>query len=137
MPYLERALDALAVVGRQPRGCDGVDLGEFGVHCRPAQRSTLCIEARTHCGFGGWHLVDAVDQRLEVKHRAANEQRQPAAPTDFRDQPRGVRDERGGVVAFARVADVDEVVRHGGQFGSAGFRGADVHAAVRPMPNRH
>ncbi|MCY1515204.1 hypothetical protein D9M68_497800 [compost metagenome] len=129
-PHLERALDALAVLRCEPRGGDGVDLRQPRMHGRPAERGGFGVQARAHGGVGRGHGVDAVEQRLEVQHGAAHEQRQRAARADGVDEPRGVGDEGGGAVAVARIEDVDQVVRHRGLLGGGGLGGADVHAAV-------
>jgi hypothetical protein len=111
-PHLERALDALAVLRREPRGRHGVDLREPRVHGGPAVRGGFGVDARAHGRIGRGHGVDAVEQRLEIQHGAAHQQRQRAARADLADEPRGIGHEGGGAVALARIEDVDQVVRH-------------------------
>ena len=129
-PDLEGTLDALAVGRRQPRGGDGIDACQLGVQRGPAARCGLGIERGAQAAVRRRHLVQAVEQRLEVEHRAADQQRQSAARVDLADQPRRVGDELRRRVGLARVEHVDQVMRHGGAFGGTGFGGADVHVAV-------
>ncbi|MOA13784.1 hypothetical protein D3C78_1338470 [compost metagenome] len=126
----ERALDALAVAGREPGRRDGVDLGQLGMHAMPADGSGLCFELGAHGRIGRGHVVHAVEQGLEVQHGAADQQRQRTARADFGDQALGILDELGGAVGLQRVADIDQVVGHGGLLGSRWLGRTDIHAAV-------
>ena len=69
-------------------------------------------------------------QRLEVEHRAADQERQRAARTDRRDRLGGIGDEARSRVALGRIDDVDQMVRHGLALGARRLGGADVQAAV-------
>ena len=127
---LERALDPLAVVGREPRGGDGVDRRELGVQGRPAFAGGACVDRGAHFGVGGGHRVEAVEPGLEVEHRAADQERDRAARADRLDRRARVGNEARRRVALRRVGDVDAVVRDRGAVGGARLGGADVHAAV-------
>ena len=127
---LERALDALAVVRRQARRCHRVDRRELGMQRGPARaRARSSMSART-AGSASGKRIEAVEQRLEVQHRAADQQRHVAALANRRDRRARVGDEARRRIALGRVDDVDQVVRHGGALGGARLGGADVHAAV-------
>ncbi len=130
MPHLQRTLDALAVTGCQAGSRGRVYQGQFGMQRGPALLGGLRFQLRAHVGVGGGHVVNAVEQRLEVQHGAAHQQRQRAARADLGHQPGGVLHKLGRAVGLQRVADVDEVVRHGGKLVGRGLGGADVHAAV-------
>ena len=127
---LERALDALAVVRRQARRRRRVDRCELGVQRRPARAQRARVDVGTHRGIGLGQGIEAVEQRLEVQHRAADQQRHAAALANRRDRRARVGDEARRRIALGRVDDVDQVVRHGRALGRARLRGADVHAAV-------
>jgi hypothetical protein len=86
MPHLQRALDALAVAGRQAGGGGGVHAGQFGVQRGPALAAPG-LQPRAHGGVGGGHVVNAVEQRLEIQHGAAHQQRQGAARADLGHEP--------------------------------------------------
>jgi hypothetical protein len=126
----ERALDALAVVRREASGGLRVDRRELGVQGRPAGACGALVDCRADRGIGLGQRVEAIEQRLEIEHRAADEQRDRAARADRRDRRVGVGDEARRRIALGRVDDVDQVVRHGSALGRARLRGADVHAAV-------
>ena len=100
------------------------------MHGRPADAGGLGVQPGAHLGVGGGHVVDAVEQRLEIQHGATHQQRDGAAGADLSDQALGVLHELGRAVRLQRVEDVDQVVGHGGPLLQAGFGGADVHAAV-------
>ena len=127
---LERALDTLAVARLQPRCRGRVQFGQPGMHPRPADCRGLGFERGAHRGVGRRHVVQALHECLEIQHRPTHQQRQFSARVDLADQPLRVAREVGGTVRLRRVADVDQVVRHGRAFCRTGFRAADVHAAV-------
>ena len=98
------------------------------LHERIAQR--FGVERGAYRGVGGGQRIQAVDQRLEVQHRAAHQQRQAAARTDVAHERAGVGHELRGGVAFGGVEQVDQVVRDKRPLVARRLRGADVHAAV-------
>jgi hypothetical protein len=128
--HLQRALDALRVVGRQARGRGRVHARQRGVHRGPAFLPRLGVQLCPYGGVGRGHVVQAMRQRLEIQHGAAHQQRQPPARADLADQAARIQHEFGSAVGLPGVADVDQVVRDGGEFGCRGLGGADVHAAV-------
>ena len=128
--HLERALDALAVVGREPRRGRRIDRRELGVQRRPAGARGALVDRGAHFGVGAGQRVEAVEQRLEVEHRAADQERDRAARADRRDRRIGIGDEARRRIALGRIDDVDQVVRHRGALARARLGGADVHAAI-------
>ena len=127
---LQRALDALAVAQREPGGGDRIDPGQFGVQGRDAFLGNAQIQLGADSQVGRRQRIQPLGQGFEIQHRAADQQRQLAPGVDLGDQPSRVVDEGRRRVGLRRVEDVDQVVRHGGTLGRAGFGGADVHAAV-------
>jgi len=130
MPHLQRTLNALAVAGGQARGRHWVHTRQLGMQGRPALLGRLGFDLGAHLGVGGGHVVNAIKQGLEVQHGAAHQQWQCAARADLGDEPGGVLHKLGGAVGLQRIADVDEVVRHGGALVGRGLGGANVHAPV-------
>ena len=60
----QRALDPLAVVGRQPRGGDGVQRGQFGMQRRPAFAGGARFQLGAQRRVGLRQVVQPVAQRL-------------------------------------------------------------------------
>ena len=127
---LERALDALRVQRRQAGSGLRIQRGQPRVHRGPAVAGGLGIELRAQRRIGLRQLGQAVEQRLEIKHRAADQQRPRAAGLDLGHQAQRVADELRRRVARGRLEDVDQVMRHRGEFFRRRLGGADVHAAV-------
>ena len=73
---------------------------------------------------------DAPQQRPQVQHGAADQQRHAPRALDLAMQRSASATKRPGGIAFRRLADVDEVVRHARAQLARGLRGADVHAAI-------
>jgi hypothetical protein len=109
---------------------DRVHLCQLRVQGGPAAFTRFGVDLRAQGGVCGRHGVQPGEQRLEVQHGAADQQRPPPARLDFADQARGVAHELGRAVGLQRVADVDQVVRHRRPLGRSRLGGADVHAAV-------
>ena len=128
--HLQRALDTLAVGGRQACGGYRVHGGEFGMHRRPSFGGSLGFQHCAHRRVGRWHVIQAIEQGLEVQHGAAHQQWRFAPLPDVGDQGLRVTHELGGTVGLQWVTNINQVVGHGGQFLWAGFGSANVHAAV-------
>jgi hypothetical protein len=80
-PHLQRALDALAVAGRQPRAVTGSTCASSACSAgQPFLGGASASSCGAHRGVGRGHVVQAVEQRLEIQHGAAHQQRQAAAP---------------------------------------------------------
>ena len=99
-------------------------------------RAASRVDRGAHRGVGRRHRVEAVEQRLEVQHRAADEQRQRAARADRRDRRARVGDEARRRVALGRIDDVDQVVRHGGALGARSAWRCRCPCRDRRAPNR-
>ena len=133
---LERALHALRVAGREARGRARIDARELGVQRRIAVARGFGGERGTHLRVGRRHRIEAVEQRLEVEHRAADQQRQPAARADVTDQAARVGDEARRGIRIGWLDDVDQVVRDRGAFGRARASRCRCPCRDRPAPNR-
>ena len=129
-PDLERALDALRVVGRESRRGRRIEARKIGMQRRPAVARGARIDLRAQSGFGLRQRVDALRQGSVVKHRAANQQRNFPSSQDFKDDAGGVFPEAARGIGPGRVEQVDEVMGDGAPFRRRGLRGADIHAAV-------
>ena len=68
----------------------------------PAVAGGIGIERRAHCLIGGGQVVQTLRERLEVQHRAADQQRHIPARLDFSDQTPRIRTKLGGGIAFRR-----------------------------------
>ena len=116
---------------RQAGGRDRVDTRQLGVQSPASPRSRACASSvGAQRGVGRGQRVQALEQCLEIQHRPAHQQRQAAAGVDLRISRRASATKRAAEYALGRLDHVDQVVRHRGAFGGAGFGGADVHAAV-------
>ena len=80
--HLERALDALPVARRDPRGGCGVHVAASR-SCSAGQPCSrrFAIELGAHGVIGARQRREAVAQRAQIEHRAADEQRQSPART--------------------------------------------------------
>ena len=76
---LQRALDALGVVGRQTGRRFRVERRQFGVHRRPADARRFLFQFRAQGGVGAGQVVQSIGQPFEVQHGAADQQGQVAA----------------------------------------------------------
>ena len=88
------------------------------------------LDLRTYGGVGAGHVIDAVDQRFEIQHRAAHQEWQLATCGDSADESRGVCHELCGAVGVQGVTDIDEVMRRLGEFQRRRLGRADVHVPV-------
>ena len=127
--YLERALDSLRIARLQPHRRLWIDARQLGVERRPAPISGLRFDGRPDPVIGLRQRREPFAQRLEVEHGPADEQRHAAARGDLAHEPQRIGAELRRRVAFGRVDDVDQVVRHAAPLGPARLGGADIHAA--------
>lgn len=130
LPDLERACDALAVARRQASCGDRVDFGQLGMQGRPADLGRLTGNVFAHLGVRRRHVVQTVDQGLEIQHGAAHQQRLPAPLSDLLNQDQRIASKLRGAVGLAWVADINQVVGHGRQFVGCGLGRAHIHAPV-------
>ncbi len=93
--HLQCPLDTLGVAGRMRAAAAGSMRRELGMQRRPALRPGALLEARADRRVGLGQRRDAVQQRAEIQHRAADQQRHVAARADVGDQ-RPVRRARSG-----------------------------------------
>ncbi len=128
--YLQAATDALAIGRRDARRRCGIDTGQLGVQRRPAARGGLVFDRQSELRIGGRQRRQAPFQCAKVQEGAADQQRHVAAGLDLRDQALRVVAKFARRVGLVRIANVDQVVRHGGARGGVGLGGADVHAPV-------
>ena len=108
---LERALDPLRVVRVDAGRGFGIELAELRMQRRPAFARGPLVDrsAQLRRRLG---QVAMPAQRAQVEHRSANEQRNAAAGLDssMRGQRHRARTARRN--SLARLADVDQVMRH-------------------------
>src|SRR5262249_6162694 len=95
---LDRADEALEIVGMDLRRGLGVDAAELLVERRGADRDELLPEGRVGLGT----LEEAVGEGLVIKGGAADEE----GPGAFPEAAPRVADEASGVVALRRIAEV-------------------------------
>ena len=130
VPDFQRAADALAVVGGEALRGGGIDLAQASVERRPAVAQRFLFDLGADGGIGGRHVVQALEQGLEVEHGAADQQGQVATRLDRLHGGAGVLHEACCAVALQGIDQVDQVVRGYGQFFRRRLGGADVHLAV-------
>ena len=107
----ERALDALRVVRREPRGRLRIDGGEPRMQRGPAVACGIGVERGAHVGIGGGKIVETLRQRLVVQHRAADQQRHIPPRDDLSDQPQRIRAKLRGGISLGGIDDVDQMMR--------------------------
>src|SRR6266568_605948 len=127
---LECPLDALRIGGFQPRGGFRIDAGKLRVQRLRAALRRRSIDVGAHLGVGFGQIGKSFAQRLEVKHGAPDEQRDPPTRCDFPHQAQRVFSETGGRIRLGRVDDVDQVVGHRGALRDRGLGRAEVHVAI-------
>jgi len=71
-----------------------------------------------------------MNQRFEVKHRAAHQYRLSAASANLANEPLGITRKLARVVARAWVSNINEVMWTNSLFGKAWLGGANVHAFI-------
>src|SRR3546814_20772033 len=81
------------------------------MHRRPAKRRRLGLKACAQPGIGGWQFAESPRQRAEIQHRPTDQQRYPAANADLLDQPPRVLGKTCGRIRFARIENVEPVMR--------------------------
>ena len=128
--HLERALNALRIGGREACRGGGIDPRELRMHRRPACLPRLTVEPRAKGGVRSRQRAQAVGERFEVEHRAADQQRHAAARANGGDGGQRVGTESGGGIGLRRIDDVDEVMRDARTRRRVRLRRADVHAAI-------
>ena len=73
---------------------------------------------------------DAADQRAQIQHRAADQQRHAAARFDVGDGARGIAHELPRRITRGGFDEIDEVMRHGRARRRVGLGAADVQPAI-------
>ena len=128
--HFQRPLDALAV-GRLQTVCGGgIGRLQTAVERGKAVRRLLRLQLRPHRRIGGGQIVQPARQRVEIHHRATDNQRQPPARGNLAAQTQAVRRKLRRAVRLQRRDNVDQMVRHGGQLGGRRLGRADVHAFI-------
>ena len=126
----QRALNPLTV-GRTDAGCrHRVALRQLSMHRRYPTLRELRVDVGSQRRIGLGQFRQSHQQRPQIQHGAAHQQRHPAAAGDVVDQAQRIADKLPRRVTPSRVDDVDQVVRHRRTLGDAWFCGADVHATV-------
>ena len=130
LPHLQGTADALGIAGRKARGRRGVDACKLRMQGWPAQGVRLRFDGRANRRIGLGQIIQPFEQGFEIQQGAAHQHGQLATLADGRHQVLCIARKVGGVVGLCRVANVQQVVRHGGALLRAGFRGANVHITV-------
>ncbi len=128
--HLEGALDALGVVGVEPRRRLRVHARELRVQRGPAPPPRRLLELGADRRIGGRQRRQPAHQRALVEHRSAHEERNAPARGDLAGHAQRVGAEASRRVRLGGLDDVDEMVRDGGPRGRVGLGRADVHAAI-------
>ena len=128
-----------SVVGVQPGGAGRIDLRQPGVQGGAAEALGLFGQALPQVGVGGRAVEQAVQQRLEVERRAADEQRRACrGPRSRGTHSAAPLQPPGHARRLPRVEHVDQVVRHPAALVGVRLGRADVHAAIqRHRVHRH
>jgi hypothetical protein len=96
---------------------------------RGSERARLAC-ASAEFEVGGRSLEQPREDRLQVEARAPDEERGLRSPPQIAEDGAEVAEVAPGVVALARIDDVDQVVRGARAILRGGLRRPDVHAAV-------
>jgi hypothetical protein len=127
---LQRAADPLGIVRRQPGRRQRIHPCQFGVQGRPAAFSGLGLYSLAQHRIGFRQIVQAIQQRAEIKHGAADQQGHPAACGDFGHQTPRIVTECRSRVGFRGIANVQQMMRREGKRFGIRFGRADIHATV-------
>src|SRR5690606_33704841 len=127
---LNRPLQALAVVRRQPRCSGRVVLCKLGMHGGPTALAGFFIDGGSDAWVCDRQVTDAFTQDFVIHHRTATQQGHSASCLYIFDQLQGVTSEFRSRIAFRRVADIDQVVWDLGLFFERRLGGSDIHATV-------
>jgi hypothetical protein len=128
--HFERALDALRVGRAESRCRCGIDSCQRRMQCRPAFPGRACVDAPPYLRVSVRQSAQSFGQRLEVQHRTADEQRHAPAGADPGSRRERIRPEPCRGIRFARIDDVDQVVRDTRARRRVRLCRADVHPAV-------
>jgi hypothetical protein len=88
-----------------------VDAHQFIVQSLPAKASRLFLDAGPNDGVGGRQRREPLQQRLEIEHGAAHQQRNAAAVGNLFHLPQRILAKIGRRIAHGGVQDVDQPVR--------------------------
>ena len=127
--HLQRPHDAPAVGGQDRRRGGRVAAGQLGVQRRDADLGEPGLPPGPHLRVGGRERP-VVEQRLDVEHRAADDDRHRSARRDRLDVGGGGLLVAGDGRGLGDVEHVELVVRDAAPFAGRQLGGADVHAAV-------
>ena len=127
---LQRAEQALRVIGMNPRGRLRIDSTQLLMQHLPALASRLGLQLRAQGGVGCRHISQTFQQCLEIQHGAAHQQRNTTTRRGCRHGLQGVGTKLCRRIGLRRVANIDQLMRVLRQHGLARFGRTDVHVAI-------
>ena len=126
----QSALNALAVIGFQTACRNRVNFLQTAIQaCQTVFvlfRLKLCAHRRIRAG----QIVQTFRQRVEIHHRAADNQRIASARMYFVHQAHAVADKIRRAVTFQRRDNINQMMRYGGKLFGSRLGCTDVHAAI-------
>ena len=96
----------------------------------PTQLFCFFLNAGSDDGVSARHVVQTFHQGFEVKHGAAHQQWQLASTRNLLDTGQCITRKFCCTVSVEGIANVNEVMRHSGQFCLTWLGRANVHAFV-------
>ncbi len=127
---LQGPLDTFEIVGVNPFGGLRIDSGQLGVQRRRTFEFCAFAQLRAERLVGGRTFKEPVHQAHQVERRAGDDESALAARLNIGDGPIGEFDVARNAERFARLGDVDQMMRDGGALRGRGLGRADVHAAI-------
>src|SRR5665213_3865239 len=74
IPDLQGTSDALGIVRRDACRHGGVDAAQSIMECCPSERYPFFVKSRAQLGICGWQGIEALSERLEIKHGATDQE---------------------------------------------------------------
>ena len=103
---LERALDALRIVAVNSRGGRRINLRQGSMNGVPAVGGRSGIDVGTNLQISLRQICNAGGERMEIEHRAADQQGQAATRPDILHRRECIADEFPGGILLSRIANI-------------------------------
>jgi hypothetical protein len=127
---LQRTLNALRIVGVDPSRRLRVQALQSRVHRGPADDGGLVGQGLAEQRIRARQSGQALLQRLEIEHGAADQERDPALRADLRHRREGIITKARRRVGLGGIQDIDQAMRRTGQHIGGRLGRSDVHAAI-------